>query len=32
MKITIQKHSLRLDTKRYTLEDIHKDTWVGKVA
>ena len=25
MEITIQKHSLRLDTKRYTLEDIHKE-------
>lgn len=25
MEITIQKHSLRLDTKRYTLENIHKE-------
>ena len=25
MEITVQKHSLRLDTKRYTLEDIHKE-------
>ena len=25
MEITIQKHSLRLDTRRYTLEDIQKE-------
>ena len=25
MEITIQKHSLRLDTKRYTLEDIQEE-------